>query len=119
MRDYTKYEVWQDSIKLCRLIYSSTLSFPTDEKFGIVLQMRRASVSIASNIAEGASRASEKDFARFIEIAIGSSYELSTQTLISKELGFLTENDFEKINSSLISISKQLNGLYKLLKSTE
>jgi four helix bundle protein len=117
MRDYTKYEVWQDSIKLCKLIYSSTLHFPSDEKFGITLQMRRAAVSIASNIAEGASRASEKDFARSIEIAIGSSYEVSTQTLIAKELGYLPENEFEKIDHSLISISKQLSGLYKLLKS--
>ncbi|RKS14649.1 four helix bundle protein [Flavobacterium sp. 120] len=84
-----------------------TLSFPNDEKFGLTNQLRRAAVSIPSNIAEGSLRQSNKDFARFLEIAIGSAYEVETQILISSDLGFITPED-------LIELSNMLNEIIKM-----
>jgi four helix bundle protein len=83
-----------------------TLSFPNDEKFGLTNQLRRASVSIPSNIAEGSSRQSNKDFARFLEIAIGSAYEVETQILISSDLGFITPEDLKELSDMLNEIIK-------------
>ncbi|MFV8379539.1 four helix bundle protein [Flavobacterium sp. LB3R33] len=83
-----------------------TLSFPNDEKFGLTNQLRRASVSIPSNIAEGSSRQSNKDFARFLEIAIGSAYEVETQILISSDLGFITPEDLKELTDMLNEIIK-------------
>jgi four helix bundle protein len=83
-----------------------TLSFPSEEKFGLTNQLRRASVSIPSNIAEGSSRQSNKDFARFLEIAIGSAYEVETQILISSDLGFITPEDLIELTNMLEEIIK-------------
>ena len=88
MHRYKELKFWQYSRAFCKEIYTITASFPTDEKFGLVSQLRRASVSIASNIAEGASRKSNKDFSRFLTIALGSCYEVETQLLISNDLEF-------------------------------
>lgn len=88
-------EIWKQSRILCTDIYSVTSDFPDAEKFGLTNQLRRASVSIPSNIAEGASRSSGKDFSRFLEIAIGSAYEVETQLLISSDLGFIDEQKLE------------------------
>lgn len=84
-------EVWKKSIELVKDIYLITRDYPQDEKFGIISQMRRAAVSIPSNIAEGNARMSSKEASRFIDIAIGSIAELDTQIIISKELGFIKE----------------------------
>ncbi len=116
MRGYKKYLVWQDSIKLTSEIYQLTRSFPDEEKFGLTNQIRRATISIASNIAEGASRSSEKDFSRFLEIAQGSSFEVDTQLLISKNLNLIEESDYKQLSEKLNSIAKQLAGLKKKLK---
>lgn len=83
-----------------------TLSFPNEEKFGLTNQLRRASVSIPSNIAEGSSRQSNKDFARFLEIVIGSAYEVETQILISSDLGFITPEDLIELSNMLDEIIK-------------
>lgn len=90
MHKFKELGIWQKSKLFCSKIYNETASFPTDEKFGLTNQLRRASVSIPSNIAEGSSRSSNKEFARFLEIAIGSAYELETQLLIALDLGFIT-----------------------------
>lgn len=88
MHNFEELEIWRNSRFLCSEIYMVTDNFPEKEKFGIANQMRRAAVSIPSNIAEGASRKSNKDFCRFLEIAVGSCYELETQLLISNDIGF-------------------------------
>ena len=93
MHRFKDLEIWKLSRSFCSDIYTLTSSFPEDEKFGIINQLRRASVSIPSNIAEGASRKSNKDFARFLEIAIGSMYEIETHILISQDLNFLNQNE--------------------------
>jgi four helix bundle protein len=116
MRDFKKYEVWQDSIKLNVKIYSLTKLFPDDEKFGLISQIRRCSVSIASNIAEGASRSSEKEFSRFLEIAQGSCFELETQIIISYNLKLIDEESYKLVINSVLSISKQISGFKKKLK---
>lgn len=108
---YKNLEVWKKSIELVKEVYVITKSYPNDEKFGIVSQMRRAAVSIPSNIAEGATRYSDKDSSRFIDIAIGSIAELETQLIISKELGFVGEID------TLMERTKQINALALGLKN--
>ena len=93
--------------EFCSDIYEVTTSFPETEKFGIINQLRRASVSVPSNIAEGCSRKSNKDFSRFLEIAIGSMYELETQLLISNDLGFVSKEKTQEL-------IEKLNGIIKM-----
>ncbi|MDH6307784.1 four helix bundle protein [Dysgonomonas sp. PFB1-18] len=85
--------VWQKSIDLVKLVYEGVQSYPKEEIFGLVSQIKRAVISIPSNIAEGFGRGSKKDCKRFIHIALGSAIELDTQMIISKELGFLCEDN--------------------------
>lgn len=116
MRDFTKYEIWIDGIEFAIQIYEVTSNFPEQEKFGLVSQIRRAAVSISSNFAEGCSRSSEKEFVRFIEISLGSAFELKTQIIISKRLKFLEENKFDQLIGDVEKLSKQLNSLRKKIK---
>ena len=85
MRDFRKSEVWKQSMELVNLVYDLIDTFPKNEQFGISQQMQRCSVSIPSNIAEGCSRKSDKEFSRYIQISMGSSFELETQLLIASE----------------------------------
>jgi four helix bundle protein len=93
-----------------------TAQFPEIEKFGLTNQLRRASVSIPSNIAEGASRKSNKDFSRFLEIALGSCYEIETQLLISNDLGFLNDVELKQSVSKLESIVRMMSKFKSTLK---
>ncbi|AYN04654.1 four helix bundle protein [Flavobacterium sp. 140616W15] len=106
MHQFKQLGIWKKSRLLCSKIYNITATFPSEEKFGITNQLRRASVSIPSNIAEGSSRNSNKDFARFLEIAIGSAYEVETQLLISSDLGFITEENTIELANLLEEIIK-------------
>ncbi|MFY0655091.1 MAG: four helix bundle protein [Cyclobacteriaceae bacterium] len=117
MRDFMKYEVWKNSIDLVSEIYRVTSDFPEEEKFGLTNQMRRCAISIPSNIAEGSSRSSEKDFKRFLEIAIGSSFELKSQLIISANLKFIDQGRVDQKIIELDKISKQLNDFISKLKS--
>ena len=116
MDSHKKLIVWQKSISLVKLVYTSMHSFPADEVFGLVSQIKRAVISIPSNIAEGFGRGSKKDCKRFIHIALGSATELDTQIIISKELGFLSQKDYVIIDSLLIEIKKMLKALIKSFK---
>ncbi len=113
MNNYKKLIVWQNSHELTKNIYSTTKHFPKEELFGLTSQMRRAAVSIPSNLAEGTSRRSQKEFSRFIEIAQGSAFELEYQLFLSLELGYLKNEAFNSINSILIRILKELHNLQK------
>ncbi|MBB1193102.1 diversity-generating retroelement protein bAvd family protein [Flavobacterium sp. SOK18b] len=106
MHRFKDLEIWKKSRFFCSKIYTVTSSFPNEEKFGLTNQLRRATVSIPSNIAEGSSRQSNKDFARFLEIAIGSAYEIETQILISSDLGFITPQDLIELTNMLEEIIK-------------
>lgn len=113
---YTDLIVWQKSIQLAKLIYYECKFFPEDEKFGLVIQLKRASVSIPSNIAEGYARNTRKDYLRFIVIALGSAYEVQTQIVLSRELGFeKVEKQFDKALSLLEEVIKMLSSLRKKL----
>jgi four helix bundle protein len=110
MHQFKELLIWKKSRLFCSKIYNVTASFPNEEKFGITNQLRKASVSISSNIAQGASRNSNKDFARFLEIAIGSAYEVETQLLISSDLGFINEQDITELINLLEKITKMTSG---------
>ena len=106
MHRFKDLEIWKLSRKFCTDIYTVTSVFPDSEKFGIINQLRRASVSVPSNIAEGCSRSSNKEFARFLEIAIGSAYEIETQLLISCDLGFINQETLDTLCFKLEAIIK-------------
>ena len=98
MHRFKDLDIWKLSRKFCSQIYITTANFPDSERFGLTNQLRRACVSIPSNIAEGSSRSSNKDFSRFLEIAIGSAYEIETQLLIAFDLGFINTNEIEIVS---------------------
>lgn len=114
LKSYKELIVWQKSMVLVKEIYKLTSSFPENEKFGLTSQMRRASVSIPSNIAEGWGRLSRKNYIQFLRISRGSLFELETQVLITKELNYI--NDSVTIENMIIEISKMLNSLIKKLE---
>jgi four helix bundle protein len=111
MFGFERLEVWEKVINFADTVYSVTREFPSDERFGLTNQMRRAAVSISSNIAEGSSRNSRKDFARFIEIATGSLFEVVSQSYISRNQGFLTSAEFEILYLAAEEQGKMLSGL--------
>lgn len=111
MHRFKELEVWKQSRTFCSDIYAVTSSFPDAEKFGLTNQLRRAAVSIPCNIAEGASRSSNKDFSRFLEIAIGSANEVETQLLIASDLGFISQNMLEPLLYKIDSIVKMISRL--------
>jgi four helix bundle protein len=97
MFNFEKLDVWQEAIEFADLVYELSGGFPSDERFGLTNQMRRAAVSISSNIAEGSSRASRPDFARFVEIASGSLFEVVSQSTISLRRRLLTRDHYDQI----------------------
>jgi four helix bundle protein len=117
MQDFTKLKIWQKSKDLTLEIYSLTSRFPPDEKFGITSQMRRAAASIPANIAEGCGRNSQRDFQRFIYIAIGSCSELESFILISFELKFFTEKQKDLIIDKTDEIRRMCINLIKKLNT--
>lgn len=116
MHRFKELEIWKRSRLLCTDIYNLTHSFPESEKFGLTNQLRRASVSIASNIAEGSSRSSNKDFSRFLEITLGSCYEIETQLHIASDLKFITEAELKIITKELEEIIKMISKFKSNLK---
>ena len=115
MFNFEKLDVWQKAIEFADLVYSSTRDFPADERFGLTNQMRRAAVSLSSNIAEGCSRISKTDFARFLEIATGSVFEVVSPAFIGHRQGFLDDEAFRAIYDAAEEQSRMLSGLRKSL----
>jgi len=118
MFSFEKLDVWQKAIDFADLIYKQTQSFPLEERFGLTNQLRRAAVSISSNIAEGSSRSSKTDFARFTEIAAGSVFEAVSQAFIARRQGPFSEDQFRTIYADAEQLSRMLSGLRKSLLST-
>lgn len=118
MAHFKELIVWQKSIDLVTKIYKVTEKFPSSEIYGLTSQLKRASISIPSNIAEGNTRRSKADYVQFLRIARGSCSEVETQIIISKNLGFIDEIKFDELSSSIIEISKMLNGLINSLKDS-
>lgn len=109
-RNFREYPVWQQAVEYATKIYQITAEMPYFEKKGLCDQLQRAVVSISSNIAEGSARPSDSDFAHFLDMALGSSYEVETQLFISKNIGYINLNIYEQLRDELISIEKQLAG---------
>jgi four helix bundle protein len=116
MFNFEKLDVWEKAIDFADLVYNNTRHFTADERFGLTNQMRRAAVSISSNIAEGTSRMSQADFARFIEIATGSVFEVVSQSFIGRRQ-FLTEEGFRALYLAAEEIGRMPSGLRKSLIS--
>ncbi|TRX72333.1 four helix bundle protein [Carboxylicivirga sp. M1479] len=116
MKSFREIKVWQKSMDLVTDIYKITSSFPPEERFGLTNQIRRASVSIPSNIAEGFGRKSDGDFTRFLSIALGSNYEVQTQIEISCNIGILDKKEISGLLSELVEIEKMLKSLKSKLK---
>src|SRR5215467_4105907 len=115
MFNFEKLEVWQKAIDFADLVYNETRTFPSEERFGLTNQLRRAAVSISSNLAEGSSRSSRTDFARFAEIAAGSVFEAVSQSFIARRQHFFSEDQFRNIYTDAEQLSRMLSELRKSL----
>jgi four helix bundle protein len=116
MRDHTKLRAFELGDEVAVLIYRVTAGFPREESYGLTSQMRRAAVSVPSNIVEGCARDSEADYLRFLHIAFGSLRELHYQLSLSKRLGFLRSQDSARIEPKIVETEKVLNGLIRALR---
>lgn len=114
LKNHKDLEAWRQSIDLVDTVYRITKTFPHEELYGLVNQMRRAAVSIPSNIAEGAARNSKREFSQFLHVSLGSVSELETQTLISERLGYMDRE--EALLRQIESVRKLLLGLIKYLR---
>lgn len=117
MFNFEKLDTWHEAIAFADLVYQLTRGFPADERFGRTNQMRRAAVSIASNVAEGSSRSSRADYIRFLEIATGSLFEVVSQATIGRNQGFLTADAYQRLYQAAEKQSRMLSGLRKSLEA--
>src|SRR5262245_40262207 len=111
MFKFEKLHVWNEAVDFARLVYSLTRKFPSDERFGLVDQLRRAAVSISSNLAEGSSRSSNADFARFVELATGSLFEVVSQSTVALKQGFLSKQEYQQLYAAAEKQGRMLSGL--------
>lgn len=117
IKSYKELTVWQKSLDLAKKIYKITDKFPKSEIYGLTSQIRRAAVSIPSNLAEGFVRSHTKEFAQFTAIAFGSGAELETQLLLAKGLDYIKEGEFQELDGLINEIMKMLNALITKLKT--
>jgi four helix bundle protein len=115
IRNFKDLKIWQRGVELVKLIYVITNSFPVDEKYGLVSQMRRSAVSVPSNIAEGFMRRHNKEYRQFLYIALGSLAELETQIIISADLHFLKNEQYNELLPVIDALNKMITGLIKCL----
>lgn len=115
-RNFRDYPVWQDAVSLSTQVYKLTSEMPRFEKKGICDQLQRAVVSIASNIAEGSARPSDVEFAHFLDIALGSTYEVETQLLISRNIGYISSEVYDTLKPLVLSVESQLGGLIRKVR---
>ena len=116
MRNFREYNVYQQSMQLCIGVYRACKSFPLDERFALANQLERAAVSISSNISEGSSRSSDADFAHFLEISLGSAFEVETQLTITFKLQYIDSNTFEDLLGQTETIQKGLGKFIGILR---
>ena len=117
MFGFERLDVWQKAVEYADTIYLVTRAFPDDERFGLIRQLRDASISISSNIAEGSSRSSTTDFKRFIEIAYGSLLETISQLTVAKRQGFISAQAYQNIYAQAENLARMLSGLRQNLSS--
>ena len=119
MRDFRKYDIWLQSVDFATEIYKLTATFPKNELYALADQMQRAVVSIGSNIAEGCSRESEKDFAHFLSIAIGSAFEVETQLRIALNVKYISEDKYNSLVETLSVTERQIHALIKMVSPSQ
>ena len=117
-RNFRNYKVWQDAVDYATRVYKVTTEMPWFEKKGLCDQLQRAVVSISSNIAEGAAKPSDVEFAHFLDTSLGSAFEVETQLLISKNVGYISQDLYEDLLSGLNEIERQINGLISTLRNS-
>ncbi|UHD17000.1 four helix bundle protein [Thiocapsa bogorovii] len=115
MQDFRDLLVWVKAHDATLAVYRYTQTFPSDERFGLTFQIRRAAVSVASNIAEGSGRRSDADFARFLSIAFGSASEVEYQALLARDLGYMSDSEHQEIRDRLSEVKRMLSSLIKRL----
>ena len=115
MHNFRELKIWKESMELVREIYTATKLFPDSEKFGLVSQMNRCSVSIPSNIAEGSSRDSKKEFNHFLNISLGSCFELETQLSLARTFNYVDDKTYSALETKLVAIQKMISGFRKQL----
>ena len=111
VHNFRELIVWKKSIELSKRVYQLTKTFPSNELYALTSQMQRAAVSISANIAEGAGRVTDKDFAHFLSIALGSAYELETELVLAQNVGYLDEAVCAEVNSLIVEVQKMLCNL--------
>ena len=117
MRNFRELDIWKDSTSLVKEIYLPIDDLPITEKFELKSQISRCVIPIPANIAEGSAEDSQKDFVRYLQISLGSAFELETHLIISKELSFIKENDEKRLNEKINILQKRINALIKYSKS--
>ncbi|MEN8927531.1 MAG: four helix bundle protein [Flavobacteriales bacterium] len=115
MNNFKELKVWKKAIELAVLVYKTTKQFPADERFGLISQINRCSVSVSSNIAEGAGRNNKKEFRHFLGIAQGSCYELESQLILSNLLEFVTDERLKELEPIINEVNRMIHGLKKSL----
>lgn len=118
-RNFREYPVWNESVDYATYVYEVTSQMPWFEKKGLCDQLQRAAVSISSNIAEGAARSTDADFAHFLDIALGSAFEVETQLKISMNVGYLDKGHYQEMITKLSSIERQLNALISSIRKSK
>ena len=116
MRDHTKLKAFQLADELALAVYRTTKTFPRDEQFGLVSQMRRAAISIPSHIVEGSARNSQSEYVQFLNVAYGSTRELEYQLSLAHRLGYIALDDFNSLNDRCQETARVLNGLIRALR---
>lgn len=117
MHNFKKLNIWQQAMELCTSIYEITKDFPQSELFGLVSQIRRSCISIPSNIAEGSGRSTDKDFARFLDIALASSFEVETQLEIAFRLKYISAEKFQPLEEKCSQIQKMIYSFRKNIQN--
>jgi four helix bundle protein len=117
MKDFKKFKIWQKSHYLTLSVYKITQRFPKEELYGLTSQIRRASSSIPANIAEGCSRSGDAEFARFLQISMGSASELEYHLLLAHDLELLNAQSFDRLSSDVTEVKRMLTSLIKKLKA--
>lgn len=115
MKDYRQLKVWAKAHILTKDLYNITSKFPREELFGMTSQLRRAGVSIPTNIVEGCGRGSDRDFRRFLQIAFGSANEVEYLVFLSYELNYMQKNQYTELNNKIIEVKKMLAGMIKTI----
>jgi four helix bundle protein len=117
MKDFREYKVWEKSHRLTLSVYRATASFPREELFGLTSQIRRACASIPANIAEGCGRGGNKDFARFLQIAMGSASELEYHLMLAHDLRMLRAADYSELSGGATEVKRMLTALWQKVKA--